>query len=197
MKPRRKPKTKKYNMNDEFINDEDHVNGKAEQDEENGEEWEGFQEEEEPPTKINPYKVLELEKDATQDQVKSAYRKAALKYHPGMRFSCWSFWNQLLLPRSSHSLPSQTKSPSLKKPKPTPSSKRLPSPTPSSPTPGVAPDTTPPAEPANPSTTMTTSTGPTSTVPSSKTSSQATVSPNSRKSTKAPKRRSWMLLRPT
>jgi DnaJ homolog subfamily C member 9 len=37
---------------------------------------------EDPPTEINPYEVLSLEKTATADQVKSAYRKAALKYHP-------------------------------------------------------------------------------------------------------------------
>ena len=36
----------------------------------------------EAPTEIDPYAVLSLDKDATQDQVKSAYRKAALKYHP-------------------------------------------------------------------------------------------------------------------
>lgn len=36
----------------------------------------------EPPTSINPYKVLDIEKDATAEQVKTAYRKAALKYHP-------------------------------------------------------------------------------------------------------------------
>ncbi|KAF2674829.1 DnaJ-domain-containing protein [Microthyrium microscopicum] len=36
----------------------------------------------EPPTSINPYRVLDLEKDATADQIKSAYRKAALKNHP-------------------------------------------------------------------------------------------------------------------
>jgi DnaJ homolog subfamily C member 9 len=36
----------------------------------------------EPPT-IDPYEILELEKDATADQIKSAYRKAALKNHPG------------------------------------------------------------------------------------------------------------------
>jgi len=34
------------------------------------------------PTSINPYEVLGLEHDATQDHIKSAYRKAALKYHP-------------------------------------------------------------------------------------------------------------------
>lgn len=37
---------------------------------------------EEPPKSINPYEVLSLEKDATADQIKSAYRKAALKHHP-------------------------------------------------------------------------------------------------------------------
>lgn len=39
-----------------------------------------------PPTSINPYRVLEVEKEATNDQIKTAYRKAALKHHPG-RFS--------------------------------------------------------------------------------------------------------------
>lgn len=37
----------------------------------------------EPPT-IDPYDTLDLERDATADQIKSAYRKAALKNHPGM-----------------------------------------------------------------------------------------------------------------
>ena len=37
---------------------------------------------EDAPTEINPYGVLSLAKDATQDQIKTAYRKAALKYHP-------------------------------------------------------------------------------------------------------------------
>jgi DnaJ homolog subfamily C member 9 len=34
------------------------------------------------PPVINPYEVLELEKDATADDVKKAYRKMALKHHP-------------------------------------------------------------------------------------------------------------------
>ncbi|KAK0672083.1 hypothetical protein QBC41DRAFT_371417 [Cercophora samala] len=35
----------------------------------------------EPPT-IDPYEVLSLERNATSDQIKSAYRKSALKHHP-------------------------------------------------------------------------------------------------------------------
>lgn len=45
-------------------------------DEEIGEEDDG------PPT-INPYEVLGLEREATADEVKKAYRKMALKHHPG------------------------------------------------------------------------------------------------------------------
>jgi DnaJ homolog subfamily C member 9 len=39
----------------------------------------------EDPPSINPYEVLGLEKTASADEVKSAYRKAALKHHPGMK----------------------------------------------------------------------------------------------------------------
>lgn len=38
--------------------------------------------ESEPPL-IDPYEVLGLERNATPDQIKQAYRKAALKHHPG------------------------------------------------------------------------------------------------------------------
>lgn len=36
------------------------------------------------PNNINPYKVLEIEKSATPDQIKTAYRRLALRHHPGM-----------------------------------------------------------------------------------------------------------------
>ncbi len=35
------------------------------------------------PPEIDPYEVLSLDKTATADQVKTAYRKAALQWHPG------------------------------------------------------------------------------------------------------------------
>jgi len=41
-------------------------------------------EEDGPPT-VNPYEVLDLEHEATADDVKKAYRKMALKHHPGKR----------------------------------------------------------------------------------------------------------------
>ncbi|KAI9806036.1 MAG: hypothetical protein M1833_004443 [Piccolia ochrophora] len=36
----------------------------------------------EPPSSIDPYLILGLEKEANDDEVKAAYRKAALKHHP-------------------------------------------------------------------------------------------------------------------
>ncbi len=35
------------------------------------------------PPIINPYKILSVPLDATEDQIKKAYRKASLKHHPG------------------------------------------------------------------------------------------------------------------
>lgn len=59
---------------DPFVDDE-------EEEEEEAEENEG------PPT-IDPYAVLGLEQEATADDVKKAYRKLALKHHPGMCNLC-------------------------------------------------------------------------------------------------------------
>ena len=38
----------------------------------------------EPPEDIDPYMVLQLETTASQEEVKSAYKKLALRHHPGM-----------------------------------------------------------------------------------------------------------------
>ena len=35
------------------------------------------------PTSVNPYEVLGVEEKDNADQIKSAYRKQALKHHPG------------------------------------------------------------------------------------------------------------------
>jgi DnaJ family protein C protein 9 len=40
----------------------------------------------EPPA-IEPYTILGISKIATADEIKTAYRKAALKHHPGMFIS--------------------------------------------------------------------------------------------------------------
>jgi DnaJ family protein C protein 9 len=39
------------------------------------------------PPSIDPYAVLGLETEATSDEVKKAYRKLALKHHPGMSYN--------------------------------------------------------------------------------------------------------------
>lgn len=38
---------------------------------------------EEPPKAVNPYKALGLSKTSTAAEVKTAYKKLALKHHPG------------------------------------------------------------------------------------------------------------------
>jgi DnaJ family protein C protein 9 len=43
-------------------------------------------EEHEGPPAIDPYAVLGLEAEATADDVKKAYRKLALKHHPGVHY---------------------------------------------------------------------------------------------------------------
>lgn len=40
-----------------------------------------------PPPSINPYTVLAVDQAATDDEIKRAYRKAALKHHPGVSTS--------------------------------------------------------------------------------------------------------------
>ncbi len=37
----------------------------------------------EPPVSIAPYAVLEIERGATPAEVRTAYKKLALRYHPG------------------------------------------------------------------------------------------------------------------
>jgi DnaJ family protein C protein 9 len=51
----------------------------------NDEQEDDIEDEEGPPV-IDPYEVLGLEAEATADDVKKAYRKLALKHHPGMHF---------------------------------------------------------------------------------------------------------------
>jgi preprotein translocase subunit Sec63 len=46
--------------------------------------------------KRDPYEILGLQKDATGDQIKSAYRKLALKFHPGWCCNCTSFYLKVL-----------------------------------------------------------------------------------------------------
>ena len=40
----------------------------------------------EPPKAVNPYKVLKLSETATSAEIKTAYKKLALKHHPGKCF---------------------------------------------------------------------------------------------------------------
>ena len=37
----------------------------------------------EPPTSVAPYTVLELDRSASPSEVRTAYKKLALRYHPG------------------------------------------------------------------------------------------------------------------
>lgn len=62
----RSQKREEKARDDPFINDEEEDIG------------------EDGPPAIDPYEVLSLEKEATADDVKKAYRKLALKHHPGM-----------------------------------------------------------------------------------------------------------------
>ena len=76
MAPRQKKTSRKEEPKEEpFIHDEEES-----EDEDADLEADG-------PPSIDPYAVLGLEKEATADHVKKAYRKMALKHHPGMRLS--------------------------------------------------------------------------------------------------------------
>lgn len=103
----------------------------------------------EPPV-IDPYEVLGLERTATPDEIKKAYRKASLRTHPGTSVlktrSLMRINNLVLIILSSP----QTRSPKTKKKRPRPPSKASPSPTPSSPTQPGASATTQPAPPPSP-----------------------------------------------
>lgn len=68
-------KAEKIPEEDPFINDDE-----EEEDEDADLEADG-------PPVIDPYAVLSLDKDASADDVKKAYRKMALKHHPGMGFA--------------------------------------------------------------------------------------------------------------
>jgi len=138
----------------------------------------------EPPTEeIDPYAVLSVARDATDDQIKKAYRKAALKHHPGklvpfatsrtFHFACRTSAKSrpMLALTLSLTLPflPQTKQPAPTPPQPTQTSNASPSPTPSSRPPPGAPTTISPAPPPPPTSTPPTatkrSTGPPSSAP--------------------------------
>ena len=61
-----------------------------------------------PPPRVDPYQVLSLGKDASAAEVKTAYKKLALKHHPGMLYiDCVKpvFSYQGLLPWGRQSCP--------------------------------------------------------------------------------------------
>lgn len=73
----RKPK----HVEEEEEEDEDLEDLEGDEEEEDEDEDADLRPEELP--KVEPYKVLGIEKTATADEIKLAYRKAALKNHPG------------------------------------------------------------------------------------------------------------------
>lgn len=113
------------------------------------------------PPSIDPYAVLGLEKEATADDVKKAYRKMALKHHPGRHYA--------RTPRALTHNPQTRRLRATRKPR-TRLSRRLPLPTPFCLTTAAASATMSPATPPRRSTTMTPSTGSSSTASNSRTS---------------------------
>lgn len=53
------------------------------------------------PPAIEPYETLGISKTATADEIKTAYRKAALKHHPGMSTSPSNSYSSLFRPRTT------------------------------------------------------------------------------------------------
>jgi hypothetical protein len=118
--------------------------------EERSSDEEDIGEEEDGPPTVNPYEVLDLEHEATADDVKKAYRKMALKHHPGKRQFSHSKSSAYIL---------QTRPQMARKKPPTRSSKRSPSHMPFYPTTAVASATTSQAAPQSRSKTTRTLTG--------------------------------------
>ena len=58
---------------------------------------------ENPPTLINPYEVLEIETTATAGDIKSAYKKLALRHHPGASQGLLTLVLQLTFHQTRHS----------------------------------------------------------------------------------------------
>jgi hypothetical protein len=143
----KKTREKEEMREDPFVNDEE-----EEDEDEIGEE--------DGPPSIDPYEVLGLEAEATVDDVKRAYRKLALKHHPGTVFLQLTATKMLTIPKTR--LPSPTKMPPIKP------SKKSHSHTPSSPIITVASATTSLAARPKPSRTTRISTGSASTASSSR-----------------------------
>jgi len=73
----RKSRSSKAQEEQDLLDDEAFLNDDEEEEEDIGAEAENG------PPAIDPYEVLGLEIEATADDVKKAYRKLALKHHPG------------------------------------------------------------------------------------------------------------------
>ena len=102
---------------------------------------------EDPPKDIDPYSTLNLTSSASAAEIRTAYKKLALKYHPGTYSDPLELMPRLL----ANMTVAQTRSHPPRNQPLTPPSKTSPSPTLSSPPHVVAPVTTPPAQRPKPS----------------------------------------------